>query len=50
LYHSNATLLLKLEAGSQINKTWRISAEAVNLIDRSDHDNDWNRAVRPTRS
>jgi hypothetical protein len=41
LYRSSETLLLNAEAGYQINKTWRISAEFLNLLDRRDHDIDY---------
>ncbi|HEV2693957.1 MAG TPA: TonB-dependent receptor [Verrucomicrobiae bacterium] len=41
LYKSSETILLNAEAGYQINKTWRISAEVLNLLDRRDHDIDY---------
>ena len=41
LYQSRSTLLLNAEAGYQINKTWRISAEFLNLLDSRDHDIDY---------
>jgi hydrogenase/urease accessory protein HupE len=41
IYRSDATLLLNAEAGYQINKTWRISAEFLNLLDSRDHDIDY---------
>jgi outer membrane receptor protein involved in Fe transport len=41
LYRSSDTLLLNAEAGYQINKTWRISAELLNLLDSRDHDIDY---------
>jgi hypothetical protein len=41
LYQSSETILLNAEAGYQINKTWRISAEVLNLLDRRDHDIDY---------
>jgi len=41
LYQSKSTLLLNAEAGYQINKTWRISAEFLNLLDSRDHDIDY---------
>ena len=41
LYKSSDTILLNAEAGYQINKTWRISAEFLNLLDRHDHDIDY---------
>jgi outer membrane receptor protein involved in Fe transport len=40
-YRSSQTILLNAEASYQINKTWRISAEALNLLDRRDHDIDY---------
>ena len=33
--------LLNAEAGYQINKTWRVSVEILNLLDRRDHDIDY---------
>jgi outer membrane cobalamin receptor len=41
LYRSSETLLLNAEAGYQINKRWRISADVLNLLDRRDHDIDY---------
>jgi len=38
LYRSNPTASLNAEAGYQINKTWRVSAEFLNLLHRRDHD------------
>jgi len=40
--------LLNAEAGYQINKTWRISAEFLNLLDRHDHDIDYAYVSRVT--
>ena len=40
-YKSSPTLLLNAEAGYQINKTWRVSVELLNLLDRHDHDIDY---------
>jgi hypothetical protein len=40
-YRSQATMLLNAEAGYQINKTWRIFAEFLNLLDSRDHDIDY---------
>jgi hypothetical protein len=37
-FRSSETLLLSAQAGYQINKTWRISAEVLNLLDRRDQD------------
>ncbi|HUD83557.1 MAG TPA: TonB-dependent receptor, partial [Candidatus Saccharimonadales bacterium] len=41
IYRSDATMLLNAEAGYQINKTWRISVEFLNLLDSRDHDIDY---------
>jgi outer membrane cobalamin receptor len=41
VYRSDATMLLNAEAGYQINKTWRIFAEFLNLLDSRDHDIDY---------
>jgi outer membrane receptor protein involved in Fe transport len=41
IYRSNSTTLLNAELGYQINKTWRLSAEFFNLLDRRDHDIDY---------
>jgi hypothetical protein len=41
IYRSNTTALLNAEVGYQINKTWRVSAEFLNLLDRRDHDVDY---------
>ncbi|MGD0410345.1 MAG: TonB-dependent receptor [Verrucomicrobiota bacterium] len=41
IYRSDSTLLLNAEAGYQVNKTWRISAEILNLLDSRDHDIDY---------
>jgi hypothetical protein len=40
-YQSSQTLLLNAEAGYQINKTWRVSVEVLNLLNRHDHDIDY---------
>jgi len=40
-YQSSQTILLNAEAGYQINKTWRVSVELLNLLDRHDHDIDY---------
>lgn len=37
-YKSSQTVLLNAEAGYQINKRWRLFAEALNLLDRHDQD------------
>jgi hypothetical protein len=41
IYRSDSTLLLNAEAGYQINKTWRIFVEFLNLLDSRDHDIDY---------
>jgi hypothetical protein len=41
IYRSASTLLLNAEAGFQFNKTWRVSAEVLNLLDSRDHDIDY---------
>jgi len=41
IYRSNATALLNAEIGRQINKTLRVSAEFLNLLNRKDHDIDY---------
>jgi hydrogenase/urease accessory protein HupE len=41
IYRSDATLLLNAEAGYQINKTWRLSVELLNLLDSRAHDIDY---------
>ncbi|MGO9202715.1 MAG: TonB-dependent receptor [Limisphaerales bacterium] len=41
IYRSKATMLLNAEAGYQINKTWRVFAEFLNLLDSRDHDIDY---------
>ncbi len=38
---SKETILLGLQVGYQINKTWSLSAEVFNLLDRRDHDIDY---------
>jgi hypothetical protein len=38
VYKSSETIMLNAEVGYQINKTWRISAEVLNLLDRHDQD------------
>ena len=41
IYRSRATALLNGAVAYQINKTWSISAEFLNLLDRRDHDIDY---------
>jgi outer membrane cobalamin receptor len=40
-YRSQETLLLNALAGYQFNKTWRISVQILNLLNRRDHDIDY---------
>ena len=47
-YKSRQTLLLNGEVGCQINRTWRISIEALNLLNRHDHDIDYAYTSRVT--
>jgi hypothetical protein len=48
VYQSSETLLLNGEAGYQINKTWRLSVEVLNMLDRQDHDIDYAYTSRVT--
>ena len=41
IFRSNETVLLNGEVGYQINKKWRVSAEFLNMLDRSDSDIDY---------
>ncbi len=41
VYRSKATALLNAGIGYQINKTWRVSVEFLNLLNRRDHDIDY---------
>lgn len=41
LVRSDSTILLNAGAAYQINKTWEISADIFNLLDRRDHDIDY---------
>jgi hypothetical protein len=47
-YRSKQTIMVNAEVGYQINKTWRISVEALNLLDRRDHDIDYAYECRVT--
>ncbi len=40
-FRSKETILLNAQVGYQINKTWTVSAEVLNLLDRRDHDIDY---------
>jgi hypothetical protein len=48
IYHSRPTVLLNAEASYQINKTWRVTVELLNLLDRRDHDIDYAYGSRVT--
>jgi hypothetical protein len=50
IYQSSQTILLNAQVGYQINKTWHISVELLNLLDRHDHDIDYAYASRVTPS
>jgi Carboxypeptidase regulatory-like domain/TonB dependent receptor/TonB-dependent Receptor Plug Domain len=41
IYRSKTTALLNGEAGYRIGERWRVSAELLNLLNRSDHDIDY---------
>jgi outer membrane receptor protein involved in Fe transport len=41
VYQSSSTLLLNAQASYQINKTWQVTAEFLNLLDSRDHDIDY---------
>src|SRR5271169_2816470 len=41
IYRSSSTALVNAKIGYQINKTWGISVELLNLLDRYDHDIDY---------
>jgi hypothetical protein len=41
IYRSRLTALLNAEVGYQINKTWRVYAEVLNLLNRRDSDIDY---------
>jgi outer membrane cobalamin receptor len=41
IYRSRETILLNAGAGYQINRTWRISVQVLNLLNRRDHDIDY---------
>jgi len=41
VYRSKETALLNAGIGYQINKTWRVSVEFLNLLNRRDHDIDY---------
>ncbi len=41
IYRSDSTALLNAQAGYQFNKSWRLSAEFLNLLNRRDHDIDY---------
>jgi hypothetical protein len=41
IYRSTSTALLNAQVGYRINRTWRLSAEFLNLLNRRDHDIDY---------
>ena len=41
IYRSRETILLNAGASYQINRTWRISVQVLNLLNRRDHDIDY---------
>jgi outer membrane receptor protein involved in Fe transport len=41
VYRSKTTALLNAEVGYQINRTWRVSVDFLNLLNRRDHDIDY---------
>jgi len=48
IYRSSETILVNAEAGYQFNKTWRISVELLNVLNRRDHDIDYAYQYRQT--
>ena len=40
-FRSDETILLNGQIGYRINKTWTVSAEVLNILDRKDHDIDY---------
>jgi outer membrane receptor protein involved in Fe transport len=38
---SDSTLIVNLGTGYRINRTWRVTADVLNLLDRRDHDIDY---------
>jgi len=48
IHRSNLTALLNAEIGYKINKTWRVSAEFLNLLNRRDSDIDYSYISRIT--
>jgi hydrogenase/urease accessory protein HupE len=51
-FRSKETILLNAQVGYKINKTWTVSAEVLNLLDRRDHDIDYayESRISPTAS
>jgi len=41
IYRSQSTALLNAEVGYRISRTWSVSTEFLNLLDRNDHDIDY---------
>jgi outer membrane receptor protein involved in Fe transport len=48
IYRSSETILVNAEAGYQFNRTWRISVELLNVLNRRDHDIDYAYQYRQT--
>jgi hydrogenase/urease accessory protein HupE len=48
VYRSRPTMLLNAQVGYRLNKTWRITAELLNLLDSRDHDIDYAYEARIT--
>src|SRR5581483_4994763 len=48
IFRSKTTTLLNKQIGYQINKTWRFSAEFLNVLNRRDHDIDYTYESRIT--
>jgi hypothetical protein len=48
IYRSGETIVVNGEAGYQLNKTWRISVEVLNVLNRRDHDIDYAYEYRQT--
>ncbi len=41
IFRSRPTILINAQVGFQINKRWRLAAEALNMLNRYDHDIDY---------
>ncbi|HEU5124426.1 MAG TPA: TonB-dependent receptor [Verrucomicrobiae bacterium] len=49
-FKSHETILLNAQVGYHINRTWTVSAEILNLLDRRDHDIDYAYESRISRN